>query len=605
MNERITITRKRPRPTGFSGKNKKKILLITGGSIFGVLLLVYLGMSIYFCSHFYFGTKINDIDCAGNTIKETEKAIQKYMDTYTLTIEKRHNKTETINSKDFDLKAVLKSDVSDFKKKQNGFAWPVSLFKDYNYTIETDKTYDKTKLDQLIDGLECLEVENMIPASNAAIELSDDTYVIVPEKDGTQVYEEKIRNCIFKAVDNYISTVNLDAEGCYIEPEYTSESKKITDTVDALNTCLTAKITYDILGNTEVVNKDEILPWLSWNDEFDLIVSSTGITKLVTSWAEEYNTSGKTHTLNTSYGTTVTIDKGTYGWKIDIDSTGAELAQAIRDGGKASKEPVYAQTAFSKDSSKDYGNTYVEINLGTQHLFFYKDGELIVESDFVSGKVTNGNATPTGIYRLTYKQSPAVLRGPGYASPVKYWMPFNGGVGMHDASWRNGKFGGNIFYNNGSHGCINLPTSAAKTIYQNIPSKCPVIVYDQKIEEKPLEDITLTQEEIDAAASEQDANSAANAGITNNTPEIDINNTVTEPTPTPAPIKTPKPTQTPAPVKTPEPTKTPVPTKTPEPTPTPIKTPEPTKTPVPIKTPEPTPTPVIEQSEIPSSIPVE
>ena len=51
-----------------------------------------------------------------------------------------------------------------------------------------------------------------------------------------------------------------------------------------------------------------------------------------------------------------------------------------------------------------------------------------------------------------------------YETPVKYWMPFNGGVGLHDASWR-GSFGGNIYQNSGSHGCINLPPKTVKRLY--------------------------------------------------------------------------------------------------------------------------------------------
>ena len=69
-----------------------------------------------------------------------------------------------------------------------------------------------------------------------------------------------------------------------------------------------------------------------------------------------------------------------------------------------------------------------------------------------------------------------MLRGPGYASPVSYWMPFDGGIGLHDATWRY-KFGGEIYKTNGSHGCVNMPLSTAKTIYENIESDTPIIVY--------------------------------------------------------------------------------------------------------------------------------
>lgn len=76
----------------------------------------------------------------------------------------------------------------------------------------------------------------------------------------------------------------------------------------------------------------------------------------------------------------------------------------------------------------------MEINLTAQHLYFYANGKLLVESDFVSGNAAKGWSTPAGAYSITYKQRNATLKGQGYATPVSYWMPFNGGIGLHDAN---------------------------------------------------------------------------------------------------------------------------------------------------------------------------
>ncbi len=149
--------------------------------------------------------------------------------------------------------------------------------------------------------------------------------------------------------------------------------------------------------------------------------------------------------------------------------------EIIRNGESTSREPAYLLEAESHDGP-DYGNTYVEINLTAQHLFFYKDGELIVESDFVSGNPSRGNATPDGAYSLTYKERNATLKGENYRTPVSYWMPFNGNIGMHDSSWRS-TFGASIYKTNGSHGCINLPPSVAETIFENIEQGIPVLCY--------------------------------------------------------------------------------------------------------------------------------
>jgi len=55
-------------------------------------------------------------------------------------------------------------------------------------------------------------------------------------------------------------------------------------------------------------------------------------------------------------------------------------------------------------------------------------------------------------------------------------MPFDGGIGLHDATWRY-QFGGNIYKWNGSHGCVNMPLNAAKVVYENIDKSMPIIVW--------------------------------------------------------------------------------------------------------------------------------
>jgi hypothetical protein len=130
-----------------------------------------------------------------------------------------------------------------------------------------------------------------------------------------------------------------------------------------------------------------------------------------------------------------------------------------------SKAQKFWFTATTYTPPPQYFGTYADVNLTTQKMFFVKNGVKILESNIVTGAPSM--ATPPGTFRLQSKASPSVLVGPGYRSPVTYWMPFNGGIGFHDASWQPW-FGGNRYLTNGSHGCINMPLSAAKTLYANI-----------------------------------------------------------------------------------------------------------------------------------------
>ena len=174
---------------------------------------------------------------------------------------------------------------------------------------------------------------------------------------------------------------------------------------------------------------------------------------------------------------------GDYGWVINKKGEAAQIVEDIKNGESVTREPKYEQRAFV-EGADDIGNTYIEIDYTNQHLWYYKDGSLVVDSDIVSGNLNNGNGSPDGVFKVISRQSPATLKGEDYESDVTYFMPFAYNVGLHDASWRS-SFGGSIYKNGGSHGCINLPYDAADTIYKNVELGTPVVAYYR-------EDVKLT-----------------------------------------------------------------------------------------------------------------
>ena len=104
----------------------------------------------------------------------------------------------------------------------------------------------------------------------------------------------------------------------------------------------------------------------------------------------------------------------------------------------------------------------IVVNIAKQEVTLIKNNVVLLKTPCVTGHVTN-SPTIKGYYSIDYKQRDYYLQGRYF---VKYWMPFEGNYGLHDASWRT-NFGGTIYKNDGSHGCVNLPESAAKTIFDN------------------------------------------------------------------------------------------------------------------------------------------
>ena len=140
---------------------------------------------------------------------------------------------------------------------------------------------------------------------------------------------------------------------------------------------------------------------------------------------------------------------------------------------------VYSIRGLQRNGKDDLAGSYIEVSLDNQHLWLYKDGALVTETDIVSGAPTPDRETYRGAWPIPYKASPFNLTSDvyGYDVKVNYWMPFVYGQGLHDASWQS-SFGGNRYKTGaGSHGCVNLPTDQAALIYNTIESGYPIILY--------------------------------------------------------------------------------------------------------------------------------
>lgn len=454
---------------------KKRIGLVLA-VIVTVLAAAYIGMAAFFQSHFCFGTTIDGIAVGGCSTAKVEKLITEEIEGYVLTLIEREEQTETITGSAIGVKPVFHGEIDELLAGQNGFAWAKILFQKQELELCKTVSYDEEKLDQVLSELVCMQSDNQRMPVNASCSgySAENGYTLVPADYGTTIQKTALKEAIVGAVDALNEELDLSESGCYVEPVVGDDDKKLLALIDELNRYAGTKITYDFGEKQEILDGETISTWISAVD-YETVVDEEAVRDYVGNLAKTYNTAYKPKTLMTSYGKEVTIANGSYGWRIDTEGETAQILEDLKKGDAIDREPVYSQTANSHGEN-DYGDSYVEINLTAQHLFVYKDGNLVVESDFVSGNVSKGHASPTGAYGITYKTTDAVLRGADYETPVKYWMPFAGDVGMHDATWRS-SFGGNIYKTNGSHGCINLPLSVAETIYNTVDKGYAVLVY--------------------------------------------------------------------------------------------------------------------------------
>lgn len=381
---------------------------------------------------------------------------------YTLTLKEQGNKVEQIRATEIGLKYYPDWGFGDPKDRETPNV--LSKIFIYNEDPRIGASYDKKLLNERLDRLFCFDKSNAIEPENPILRYTDNGYVIVDEVNGNKVNKDILYKQVINAILTKETVVDLEAAGCYIKPQYTSKSQKIIKVNDMLNKYVSSKITYTFGEHEEIVDGSMINKWLTVDENFGVTFDEEKVKSHINGLSNKYRADGRAGSFVTTSGKTLNIGGGDYNLVVNAAKEAQDLIAAIRLGKTITKEPTYAQAA------------YVEIDLTNQHLWFYKNGSLITEGDIVSGNLSTGMATPGGVYRLYDKRRNVVLRGPGYASPVVFWMPFNGGIGMHDAPWKH-EFGGNIYKYNGSHGCINCPYNLAEALYNNIDEGTPVICY--------------------------------------------------------------------------------------------------------------------------------
>lgn len=461
-------------------KNQKMVLWSSLGVLFAFLLGLLIAGSVYCSSHFSKGTIINEIDASGLTMEELESRMREYV----LTVRERTGEggyiTETITGDQIGVTVSNTDELNGILKQQNILKAISSYIKGEQqvYTVENLYAYVDSALMTAILKLQGFQESFVTGPENAHISEYDPQtgYRIVPEIRGNVLNQTKTIQTVETAVDALLTEIDLEKAGCYEEPSVYADDAKLTERLAQMKQYTDLRIVYHFGQQEEVIDGSVLSGWLLVDEETNKVsVSEEKIDDFVVMLRKKYDTIFRSREFQTSYGKTITIEGGDYGWWMNYSQEQEQLKEMIRNGESGERIPVYYQTA-AVYGSQDYGNTYIEINLTAQHLFLYVNGEKKMESEFVSGNAARGFDTPAGIYGITYKEQDAMLVGENYETPVSYWMPFNGNIGLHDAIWRE-SFGADIYKKSGSHGCVNMPYLKAKELYGEIAKGTPVICY--------------------------------------------------------------------------------------------------------------------------------
>ena len=454
---------------------KKKIIILM--SVLGVLLVGYFGIALYFDQIFCPNTTINGIDVSMKTISEAQELLEEAQEPYYLRVIRNDRASEFVMGADFDFEYTY-GRVGELKKAEMGWQWPIKFFTHTDHIFEPDWTYDESKLRTEVSKLECLTGE-MIAPENAFITIDNSNFILQEEILGNTVDFPKTATAILQSVRSGERTIDLVEADCYIKPEITLESKEIQDVLKEVDKLCQAEITYDFRGEKEVIGTEQIRTWVRKNWDGSYYLSWDGAYEFMKQIAAKYDTVNTYREFKNSWGDVITVQPGNYGWSMAVYTETDKVLDDAKNQRVVTREPDYNMTPYNginADATDDIGNTYVEMDLSSQYMWYYLDGELFLETPITSGTMSVGWGTPAGVYFIHNRLQNTLLIGDDYRTPVNYWMQINGGIGIHDSLWRYA-YGGTEYLYDGSHGCINTPYDAVESLFWNIEVGVPVVIY--------------------------------------------------------------------------------------------------------------------------------
>lgn len=464
---------------------KKKFILILSIFIATPVVLagiLYLVLSFYYAGSFMFGTFINGVYATGKTPEEINELLLEKKQIETFRIIDKEGNEEIIRLDDIGYSNSYMVALNEIFEKQNAFLWFLHMDKNADYNIEPAGSFDVAKLDQIFGSLDMIKTASDKDNLKVEIKKTREGYVLI-DTTTNLIDKERAKSAVVNALKCGRCDVNLEDEQCYEDFDYTSQMVKTLELYQKVDALVSAEITYKFDTEERIIGRKIISDFilLDENGDFkfdengDLQLDEDAVKTYVKTLAGDFDTVNRDRTFWASRGEYVTVPAGTYGNKLDQNKETEYLLNAIVAGTKEEHEPIYSQRAWGVGDN-DIGNTYIEVDLTNQKLYYYEGGARILSADVVTGNVSKGNGTPAKACYVYFMQKNRVLRGEDYATPVDYWMAVYGNIGIHDAKWR-GNFGGKIYRTNGSHGCINTPYKEVSKLYERVEIGTPVMIY--------------------------------------------------------------------------------------------------------------------------------
>ena len=458
-------------------QNRKKIL-----GILGTVLGIYLVFAFVFSFIFMPRTYLNGIKVGLKSYAYASKLIKPTIKDYVLTVRNLDGSKEHIEGSAVNLKYESMKWIKEALKEQNQFTWPISFFRKNEIVIEENVSYDESAFAELLKKMSGFKTTTMIEPQDAHVAMDETgNYVVFPEVLGTTIdvdaAKAEARECMLTGNEL------LDLEDYHILPKVYSSDEKLSERLDEWNEYMkSAGLTYIFWDTPEVLTR-EIIDSLISEGKDGLYVDQDKVMNLMSEWRERHDSIGRSFKFMTYDGIEVDIEPGgDYGYELNEEAVGEDIIEKLNAHDTGSYEVSYWRKPLYT-TNNGLGGTYIEISITDQHLWMYKDGELLIDTNVVTGMPTDeeDRITHKGCYSVDWHEEHVVLgtiETHGYEQLVDYWIAFNQSEGIHDAQWReDSEYIQEMYLYDGSHGCVNTPLAAMKVIFENVIDGEAVVIY--------------------------------------------------------------------------------------------------------------------------------
>lgn len=454
--------------------NKKGVLIGVG-----IVLAIYVIGVIYFQSHFVPNTRVGSRSVAFATEQKALETLQADLDAYEVELVEGEQVIGVLPYHQLSGKVQLESELAQLKAQQSPALWVFHLLFPPTpiEAVESKIVLSEGQVSDLFAQLDLGGSSRPATESAKLALVEGKGYVIRPEVYGKQLSKETLTTALQQAFLG--RSKQLDLSTAYVQPNYTSESKELTDRLAKVDGIQQTQITLTFDGQSVTIPKDTIAAWLELDDEGNPTVSEEAIVEYLGELNRQYASIYQPRQFQSTWQGTVTVQPGTLGWYINTRDEATQIKADLEAQRNVTREPSIG--GYGYGMVDDIGSSYVEVDLFNQTMWIYSENQVVLETPIVSGQI--GAETVPGAYQVWEKKADTALvginpfSGADYEQPVDYWIAFDDNAqGIHDAKWQSA-FGGNVYYSSGSLGCINTPPALMGQVFEWVYYGMPVIIY--------------------------------------------------------------------------------------------------------------------------------